>query len=793
MKILKNLAIGLGTLGLMMSVTSCRNTDTPASDSTYSESDHSHNHDHSNSDSSGSTSESGSSTTGGSSSTTTPTTPTVHTHTWGGVRYEFASVNGNYSITARRNCTTCDEHEEEAVSAVKNVIKEPTCTETGSAVVVSDDFTNSSFTVQTKTVTLEALGHNKVHHEEVDATCDNDGHSEYDECLRCGEITGYTKYEKLGHDYQISYTWSDDLTTVTATRVCLNDETDVVSEVGRAVVQTIKQATCQETGLVTSTASFTNSFFETQRRENAVVPKTEHNLKIISGYDNTCTEDGLTDKIYCLDCGEVIQEALKTTPKGHKYDYVGRVEPTCQTEGSTGVLQCVVCGDVLEETQVLEKVDHSYVWKGKSTATCKEDGYAIVECEYCGLEKINEDQVVKAIDVAHTPEIVPAVEPTSCLFEGVGYTEWTRCSVCGMELSSKTLIPGDHKYEPDGFECIYCGKTRYINDNGEYNPETYQLKNYKYAFFDTNGTSLMPYKINGIENTFTTRTVAGKEQYVSTLSADYSKISISIENLLGEFQIFENTNGMTKLSRAHKFSIEKYNSRTDTTTVYGLFQNLDTSIGTNYSTLNNGELAKVKFYLKNGETVEKTLVADTDCYLNFALTDIIKIDATFACLNYGSTSNLNEWIDVEYKDVKFIVNNEHLEGDLHNVGTGEGFGTESNIIIIKNNDYLNYSNTIHYMNVEYNDNIQQEIPTTDYYISEDTFTITEEEIQSGTIKFDYITNTHQDKIEIPSDLTAGTYKIKIEYVWKVESDPGLEETYYFVNGDFAISFIPVTE
>lgn len=776
MKILKNLAIGLGTLGLMMSVTSCGNTDTPASDSAYSESDHSHNHDHSNSDSSGSTSESGSSTTGGSSSTTTPTTPTVHTHTWGGVRYEFTSVNGNYSITARRDCTTCDEHEEEAVSAVKNIIKEPTCTETGSAIVVSDDFTNSSFTVQTKTVTLDALGHNKVHHEEVDATCDNDGHSEYDECLRCGEITGYTKYEKLGHDYQISYTWSDDLTTVTATRVCLNDETDIVSEVGRAVVQTIKQATCQETGLATSTASFINSFFETQRRENAVVPKTEHNLKIISGYDATCTEDGLTDKIYCLDCGEVIQEATDIFAEGHKYEWVGAVEPTCQNDGSTGEYKCTVCGKVMCEASTIEKTEHAFSYI-RHTATCKEDGYWIMTCQTCGYEEVDESTVAYASAAYHKEVIVPAKEPTSCLESGKGYYEWSYCSVCGEELIAKVEREGFHKYEPTGFKCIYCGHERDYNSYGEINPNNTTLYKYvSYSFIESEANQYTyPTVINGMQNVVTKRKSDYTNRYFYTSSIedeDYAAASVLAK--LALYQDLRYYPGLNKFTITYTGYTATDFVLDDEGDIIGeiklaMFNNVDTAIGTNSSSFKDGQFARIKFHLSDGSVVEMNFSVDKEYELEFSIEDVVSIDATVATLIYGYNSDVNKWVDVEYKDLTLYTTPvDHIRDENHAYGADAW--CYGDLTIVKNEDYVNYYRATHYYECDSNYNI-----TTNYYLSVDEFVFTEEEIQNSTINLCYMSDAYRYEITIPDDFTAGTYKIKID----------------LINNE--VTFVPVTE
>ena len=79
-------------------------------------------------------------------------------HDWDLPIYTWTS--DNKKVTASRTCYNDPRHEErETVSATYTLIKEATCEETGEGRWTSDAFENKAFTVQTKKVTIPALGH----------------------------------------------------------------------------------------------------------------------------------------------------------------------------------------------------------------------------------------------------------------------------------------------------------------------------------------------------------------------------------------------------------------------------------------------------------------------------------------------------------------------------------------------------------------------------------------------------------------------------------------------------------
>ena len=71
-----------------------------------------------------------------------------------------------------------------------------------------------------KTETIQATGHDLVHHDAQAATCTANGWETYDTCSNC-DYTTYTEIPAVGHSYgDVTYTWSTDNQHCTAERKC---------------------------------------------------------------------------------------------------------------------------------------------------------------------------------------------------------------------------------------------------------------------------------------------------------------------------------------------------------------------------------------------------------------------------------------------------------------------------------------------------------------------------------------------------------------------------------------------
>lgn len=110
--------------------------------------------------------------------------------------------------------------------------------------------------------------------EEIAATCLESGLSRGSHCSVCGKIL--EKQEEvpaLGHDWsQAEYEWSDDMSSVTATRICSRDVSHKETETTVTTSEIVRQPSWDRMGTTEYTAVFTNPLFETQTSSIDNVP-----------------------------------------------------------------------------------------------------------------------------------------------------------------------------------------------------------------------------------------------------------------------------------------------------------------------------------------------------------------------------------------------------------------------------------------------------------------------------------------------------------------------------------------
>lgn len=143
---------------------------------------------------------------------------------------------------------------------------EPTCTEDGSYDLVTyctDDDTELSRIHKT----IDALGHNLIHHNAKNPTCTEGGWEAYDTCSRCDYSTKLVIPE-MGHNWGApTYEWSDDYSTCTATRTCSNDSSHIEQETIHSTYVVVINPGYGTKGIGRYSAIFTNSVFETQNHD----------------------------------------------------------------------------------------------------------------------------------------------------------------------------------------------------------------------------------------------------------------------------------------------------------------------------------------------------------------------------------------------------------------------------------------------------------------------------------------------------------------------------------------------
>ena len=141
----------------------------------------------------------------------------------------------------------------------------------------------------------------------------------------------YVDCDENGHNYaQPIYTWSSDNKTVTAKKVCLNNDLHIEEETV-ITKQTTKNADCLQDGCITYTANFENSAFEEQTKTE-VIPALGHEEIIDQSKEATCIEDGLTEGSHCSRCNEIIKRQEIIPALGH--NYINGVCTRCHTSKS---------------------------------------------------------------------------------------------------------------------------------------------------------------------------------------------------------------------------------------------------------------------------------------------------------------------------------------------------------------------------------------------------------------------------------------------------------------------------
>jgi len=249
----------------------------------------------------------------------------------------------------------------------------------------------------TRTETVSATGHSwsdawmhdATHHwhDCENANCpvtENSGKSGYAEhsggaanctqqavCTICG--TAYGALDANGHDWsQPSYDWNG--TSCTAERVCSRDGSHKETETVTAAVTVTQHQSCLLDELSTYTASFQNTAFAAQTKENVVTAnKLGHDFE-----SGTWQSDGDHHWKKCSRC-DVTDEANKAP---HNWDAgVIKTQPTCTTAGEK-TYTCTVCNRT--KTEAIEALKHDWgEWRvtkpattstaGEETRTCKRD------------------------------------------------------------------------------------------------------------------------------------------------------------------------------------------------------------------------------------------------------------------------------------------------------------------------------------------------------------------------------------------------------------------------------------
>ena len=388
-------------------------------------------------------------------------------HSYGAASYDWPEDLSQ--CTASKVCANDSKHVVvETVESTNDVTTDPTCTTDGvrTYTVV---FETAGFEQQTQTKPVEALGHDYSGDYVLDVapTCTDKGEeSKY--CSRCNERDFVREVDALQHQFgEVTYTWSDDLSSCTASRQCSRDESHKEAETVDATNEVTTEPNCTEKGVRTYTAEFESYSFEQQvRTEDIDALGHDFADEFTVDVQPTCTEVG-SKSYHCSRC-DAKDSVTEVRELGHSY---GEATYVWEDDKSECVATRVCATDKSHvETESVE-VTPSIT----KDPTCTEDGVREFKATFEN-EAFETQVVTEAISATgHTEVVDAAVEPTCT---ETGLTEGSHCSVCETVLTKQEVVSAKgHAYAnptyvwtDDKSSCtatVVCG-----NDNNHVVTET---------------------------------------------------------------------------------------------------------------------------------------------------------------------------------------------------------------------------------------------------------------------------------------------------------------------------------
>lgn len=138
----------------------------------------------------------------------------------------------------------------------------------------------------------------------------------YKSCAFCGLASTtetFTSGTAIGHDWDtVSFEWSIDEKTCTATRICKNDTDHIETETVNITGEQTKASTCTEKGETTYTAVFSADWAETQTKVVADIEAIGHNAIKVEAKAPTATEPGNIEYWYCEQCDQYFADESLT-------------------------------------------------------------------------------------------------------------------------------------------------------------------------------------------------------------------------------------------------------------------------------------------------------------------------------------------------------------------------------------------------------------------------------------------------------------------------------------------------
>ena len=339
-------------------------------------------------------------------------------------------------------CNVCSEKKTETIKAKGHtkgaVVKEneiaANCTSGGSydEVVYCTDCREE---LSREKKTVDALGHDRIHHDAKAATCTEKGWEAYDTCSRC-DYTTYKETPAAGHSFELEKA----------------DEKYLKSEATCAAPAVYyKSCKCGEKGTETFEYGTVNPDNHTGGTEIRNASEANHVLQT----------KGYTGDTYCRGCNTKLSSGTEILPGDHIPESVWKMNENnhwkeCSVLGCDIIIEntsgahvydgdgdadCNICGYT---RTIIPIHKHSLEKVSAVAATCTSTGNTEhYKCEDCdklfsdpaGTKEITAESVIVGM-LPHSPKELPAIEATC---ENTGLSAGSKCENCDTIIIEQTV------------------------------------------------------------------------------------------------------------------------------------------------------------------------------------------------------------------------------------------------------------------------------------------------------------------------------------------------------------------
>ena len=271
-------------------------------------------------------------------------------------------------------------------------------------------------------------------------TCTEEGYTTYT-CSKCNASYTDDPVSATGHSYtEATYGWSEGYLTCTATKVCQNDLSHVVTETVNATPNTVSEPNCTEAGEKTYTVNFEKEGFTTQVKSEEL-PALNHDVAEEHTVDlaPTCTEDGSKSK-HCSRC-DYKEDVTPIEALGHDWSEI-------DYSWAEDLLLCTATRTCNTDTSHVETETVTASPSVTQDPTCTVPGVKTFTAVFSNEVFGTKTQTQEIPANGHTEVVDEAVAPTC---EETGLTEGSHCSVCTETIVAQEVVKATGHLFDDAF------------------------------------------------------------------------------------------------------------------------------------------------------------------------------------------------------------------------------------------------------------------------------------------------------------------------------------------------------